>query len=200
MAGRLRAAFIAAAAAWPVLLLAATWLAARAHASAIGSAVIIGVYTIGSAICHQLPERSFHLWSAQMPVCARCTGIYFGAVIGATAGALSRRAKALRHKRGGAPDVNGESNVPQGFSPANRATNVAQGFSPASGASNVAPGLSPAWVRAALLMAVAPSLATLAFEWSTGIMPPHAIRAAAGLVIGVVVAWLVVAAADNQVN
>jgi len=162
-ARRLRAAFIAATAMWAVLLLAATWLAGRAHASAIGSAVIIGVYAIGSAICHQLPERSFHLWRAQMPVCARCTGIYVGAVIGATAGALSRRAEALRH-------------IPH-----------AQGFSPAR-------------VRAALVMAVTPTLATLAFEWTTGIMPPHAIRAAAGLLIGVVVAWLVVAAADNQVN
>jgi hypothetical protein len=31
-------------------------------------------------------------------------------------------------------------------------------------------------------------------------MPAHAIRAAAGAAIGCVVAWLVVAAADNQVN
>lgn len=173
-ARRLRAAFIAATAMWAVLLLAATWLAGRAHASAMGSAVIIGVYAIGSAICHQLPERSFHLWRAQMPVCARCTGIYFGAVIGATAAALSRRADALRRKR---------------------ATPRAQGFSPA-----MAAVFRPAWVRAALLMAVAPTLATVVFEWTTGIMPPHAIRAAAGLLIGVVVAWLVVAAADNQVN
>jgi hypothetical protein len=70
----------------------------------------------------------------------------------------------------------------------------------AHGVTSVAQGFSPASVRGALLMAVAPSLATLAFEWSTGIMPPHAIRAAAGLLIGVVVAWLVVTAADYQVN
>jgi hypothetical protein len=31
-------------------------------------------------------------------------------------------------------------------------------------------------------------------------MPSHAMRAAAGVPIGLVVAWLVVAAADNQVN
>jgi hypothetical protein len=31
-------------------------------------------------------------------------------------------------------------------------------------------------------------------------MPSHAIRAAAGVPIGAVVAWLVVAAADNRVN
>ena len=43
------------------------------------------VYTLGSVICHQRPERSFHLWSAQLPVCARCTGIYIGAAVGALA-------------------------------------------------------------------------------------------------------------------
>jgi hypothetical protein len=45
-----------------------------------------------------------------------------------------------------------------------------------------------------------PTLLTLVYEWTTGDMPSHAIRAAAGVPIGVVVAWLVVAAADNQVN
>ena len=68
---------------WAALLVAAPFLASRAHASALASALIVGVYGIGSLICHQLPERSYHLWAAQMPVCARCTGIYFGAVLGA---------------------------------------------------------------------------------------------------------------------
>jgi uncharacterized membrane protein len=35
-----------------------------------------------SPICHQLPERSFFLWGHQLPVCARCTGIYMGAFLG----------------------------------------------------------------------------------------------------------------------
>lgn len=33
--------------------------------------------------CHQLPERSFHLNGKQFPVCARCTGAFFGYVLGA---------------------------------------------------------------------------------------------------------------------
>ena len=41
------------------------------------------VYGIGSLICHQIPERSFHLGAFQLPVCARCFGIYFGASVGA---------------------------------------------------------------------------------------------------------------------
>lgn len=33
---------------------------------------------IGSAVCHQMAERSFILDGKQLPVCARCTGIYSG--------------------------------------------------------------------------------------------------------------------------
>jgi uncharacterized membrane protein len=40
------------------------------------------VYTAGSLICHQRPERSFHRGGAQYPVCARCLGLYVGAVAG----------------------------------------------------------------------------------------------------------------------
>jgi uncharacterized membrane protein len=35
-----------------------------------------------AAVCHQRPERSFVLWGAPLAVCARCTGIYAGAVLG----------------------------------------------------------------------------------------------------------------------
>jgi uncharacterized membrane protein len=126
------------------------FLASRAHAAPPASALILGVYGIGSLICHQLPERSFHLWTAQMPVCARCAGIYAGAVLGAMA-ALALRARARRP-------------------------------------------------RLVLALAVTPALVTLVYEWTTGVMPSHAIRAASGVPIGLVVAWLVVAALDNQVN
>ena len=32
--------------------------------------------------CHQMPERSFFLGEYQLPLCARCTGIVIGHVIG----------------------------------------------------------------------------------------------------------------------
>ena len=65
----------------------------------------------------------------------------------------------------------------------------------------MAQGFSPARVaRVALALAVVPTLLTLVYEWTTGDMPSHAIRAASGVPVGVVVAWLVVAAVDNQVN
>jgi uncharacterized membrane protein len=37
---------------------------------------------IGSLICHQLPERSFFVDGRQLPVCARCTGLYASAAAG----------------------------------------------------------------------------------------------------------------------
>jgi uncharacterized membrane protein len=39
---------------------------------------------VGYAICHQIPGRSFHIDGHQLPLCARCTGIYLGALIGFT--------------------------------------------------------------------------------------------------------------------
>jgi hypothetical protein len=163
-ASRLRAALVAATAAWAALLVVTPWLASRPHASPIASALILAVYGIGSLVCHQLPERSYHVWTAQMPVCARCAGIYAGAVIGVIAGIL-------RPARGGWPGS--------------------------------VPGRGPRRADDApivLALAAAPTLVTLLYEWTTGDMPAHAIRAASGVPLGLVVAWLVVAAADNQVN
>ena len=37
---------------------------------------------VGYAICHQIAERSFHIAGQQLPLCARCTGIYMGALAG----------------------------------------------------------------------------------------------------------------------
>jgi uncharacterized membrane protein len=36
------------------------------------------IYKAFSFLCHQIPERSFHLEGHAMGVCARCTGIYAG--------------------------------------------------------------------------------------------------------------------------
>ena len=40
------------------------------------------IYAAGSLICHQRPERSFHVNGAQLPVCARCMGLYVGGLLG----------------------------------------------------------------------------------------------------------------------
>lgn len=39
-------------------------------------------YQVGSHVCHQRPDRSFHPGGTQMPVCARCFGLYAGGAAG----------------------------------------------------------------------------------------------------------------------
>jgi uncharacterized membrane protein len=60
-------------------------------------------YVIGSAICHQRPERSFWIAGAPMPVCARCTGLYasaaFGSVVALAAAHASPRTSSLGSSR-----------------------------------------------------------------------------------------------------
>jgi len=37
---------------------------------------------IGYAVCHRIDIRSFHLGSRALPLCARCSGMYLGALVG----------------------------------------------------------------------------------------------------------------------
>ena len=37
---------------------------------------------VGYAVCHQIPERSFHIGDRPISLCARCSGMYLGAFIG----------------------------------------------------------------------------------------------------------------------
>jgi uncharacterized membrane protein len=39
------------------------------------------IFTIGGVICHQLPDRSFFVAGHQLPVCARCTGLYLSGAV-----------------------------------------------------------------------------------------------------------------------
>ena len=40
------------------------------------------IYTFFSYICHQIPERSLHLFGHQLAVCSRCFGVYAGLLVG----------------------------------------------------------------------------------------------------------------------
>lgn len=127
------------------LLLAA--LAAAEHWMGVASALSWLVYGVASWLCHQLPDRSFHLDSTPLPVCARCIGIYVGAAFAA----LGRVVPSSRP---------------------------------------VTPRRARAWLAAA----AAPALATLMYEWATGLMPSHLVRAASGVLLGGGVSGLIVAA------
>lgn len=70
---------------WVALLATGPWLASVA-ASAGG-----WLYGVGALICHQRPDRSFHLGAAQLPVCARCFGLYAGGAVGLVIWSLVNR-------------------------------------------------------------------------------------------------------------
>jgi uncharacterized membrane protein len=143
-----RRAFVAAAVSWAGVLLLAPFAASRPSGGAVVFGFAYSAYAIGRSVCHQLPSRSFQLWSTPLPVCARCMGMYAGAAIAAVVFA-ARRARAR----------------------------------------SAMPG--PSRVRAVLAAAIMPTAATLLYEWITGDMPAHWIRALAGAPIGAAVAWII---------
>jgi uncharacterized membrane protein len=51
---------------------------------------------VGYAICHRISERSFILGGRQLPLCARCTGTFLGAVVGLAAMLVFGRRRAAR--------------------------------------------------------------------------------------------------------
>jgi len=89
----------------PVSLLAVTlvtslWSAALfAAPSAESPRLSALVYAAGSMVCHQRPERSFHRHGVQYPVCARCLGLYAGAVVGFALWGVASGAGSLPKRR-----------------------------------------------------------------------------------------------------
>ena len=64
----------------PVLVAAAvSWTALVVAAPLLNWSV---VYAAAHLVCHQIPARTFHLASGPLAVCARCFGLYLGAVGG----------------------------------------------------------------------------------------------------------------------
>jgi uncharacterized membrane protein len=92
---KFKTAFVILAVVWAFMVPAVAFAATRPD-SAVDTAIAFVVYGIGRLICHQRPERSFHLVGAQLPVCARCTGIYAGAALMAIVGWCRSRVPARR--------------------------------------------------------------------------------------------------------
>ena len=68
---------------WAAALVGVPWLVARRPEALALRPVAAVAYVSGSLVCHQRSERSFHPWGIQMPVCARCFGLYAPAPLGA---------------------------------------------------------------------------------------------------------------------
>jgi uncharacterized membrane protein len=51
------------------------------------------IYKVFSFVCHQIPDRSFHLAEHQFAVCSRCTGLYAGFAVAALSYPLVRSLK-----------------------------------------------------------------------------------------------------------
>jgi len=82
--------------AWVLLVLVAP--AALGSGSLAGAAAYL--YAAASRVCHQLPDRSFAIGEVQLPVCARCFGLYLSGATGAVlawfgASGAVRRARSL---------------------------------------------------------------------------------------------------------
>ena len=139
--------------AWVTALGLATVIASRPIAGVAAYGLSAAVYEVGSLLCHQLPERSFHFRGAQLPVCARCVGLYLGAATAAIGVAGMRRF-----------------------------------------------GQRRIWDRARVLLFIgaAPTAVTLIYEWFSGHMPSHWIRAAAGFPLGAIVMLIILAAATSE--
>src|SRR4029450_149706 len=99
---KFRNGFVVVSIGWFALIPIATFFAGRGSPrTPAGYGVAFVTYGLGGLGWTQRPERSFHLFGVQMPVCARCLGIYAGAA--ATAALLwllsDRRSEGSGHKR-----------------------------------------------------------------------------------------------------
>lgn len=85
VAWRTWALVLAGAALLVALIVAAPLLRA---AGATGAA--LAIYRGFGTVCHQIGARSFHVEGFQLAVCARCFGLYVGALLGVAAYPLAR--------------------------------------------------------------------------------------------------------------
>ncbi|HEY5838017.1 MAG TPA: DUF2085 domain-containing protein [Pyrinomonadaceae bacterium] len=74
------------------VVIAAIVAAPVAHANGY-PAFAAAIYKAFSYLCHQIPERSFHLAGHPFAVCSRCTGLYAGFAFATLAWPLARSLK-----------------------------------------------------------------------------------------------------------
>jgi uncharacterized membrane protein len=67
---------------WKGLLVLATIIILAVWLAKTPDGLLGKADAIGYAVCHRIDARSFHLGNRQLPLCARCSGMYLGALLG----------------------------------------------------------------------------------------------------------------------
>ena len=106
------------------------------------------VYGASSMVCHQRPERSFHLNDARFPVCARCTALYLFGALGAVLGWV-RGPRVPRHL----PALLAAVSLPMVLSVVGEWTGIAAGSNTVRAASAVPLGFFTGWLFVRILRA-----------------------------------------------
>jgi len=189
---------VAAAIAWPLLLGSVVW-ARQDGRQPLWTTM---VYVVGSKICHQRPERSFHTGGVQWPVCARCAGLYasapFGAVIALIATGRSRR-RGLWVGGSGVRRFEG-SQVP-GFRSSGSAGSEPSTTEPRNPRTSEPPNPRTQAPLSAWIIFIAtsiPTAITLLVEWPGLAAPSNLVRAVTALPLGASIAFLIVRVAGGR--
>ena len=74
-------------------LLAAPFLVTSNNQTLVDLGAVPYIFSALSFLCHQIPERSFQIFGAPFPVCARDVGIYVGSVAGLVIPLFFRRTR-----------------------------------------------------------------------------------------------------------
>ena len=80
---------------WPVFGL----IAIAIVAALLPKQVIQPLDLVGYAVCHRIPERSFFIANIQLPLCARDTGMFSGALLGIISFAVVQRKRVAQFPR-----------------------------------------------------------------------------------------------------
>ncbi len=80
---------------WPLFVL----IAIAIIAALLPKQVIQTLDLVGYAVCHRIPERSFFIANIQLPLCARDTGMFSGALLGIISFAVAQRKRVAQFPR-----------------------------------------------------------------------------------------------------
>lgn len=140
---------VAALALWVAAIVAAPVAAGSRHDAPVVCA--LATYTAGSFVCHQRPERSFHIAGRPLAVCGRCTGLYVSGLAGGVAMLLAGAAGKPRSTSHDRPLLCAAA-VPTALSWSLEHAGLAAQSNAIRAAAALPLGFAAAWVVVALLL------------------------------------------------